>query len=157
MVTPPLLYSHSGNIAQIIYIREWQAAKLEGEKHKPWEWREKKKKLCPGYIMELWATDTHCKHQSGMEKHLTHDFNPPHPTERRSGNWTLHKNQDVEGKMNESWEGGKNGWVDKWEAVHKQGPICSIIQVPQREQYARGGPRKRKYNMGMGCDSYLFR
>lgn len=88
---------------------------LKGEKHKPWEWGEKRreKKLFPGYIMELWATDTHCKHQSGMEKHLTHDFTPlhPHPTERRSGNWTLLKKREVEGKAKgrEEWMSGQVG------------------------------------------------
>ena len=40
---------------------------------------EEKNSLYPGYVIELWATDTHYKHQSGMEKHFTHDFSPPSP------------------------------------------------------------------------------
>lgn len=48
------------------------------------------KKKWSDYIMELRATNTHYKHQSGMEKQ---DQLPKTNTQlkRRSGNWTLFK------------------------------------------------------------------
>lgn len=57
------------------YLHKRMIRLLEGKKQA----MSHEKRNTSGYITEQWATDTHCKHQSGMEKHLTHDSNP-HPT-----------------------------------------------------------------------------
>lgn len=51
------------------------------------------------------------------------------------------------GRKDERTAGGKRG-VDHWEAVHKQGPMCSTIQVPQREQYAQGALKRENTTWG---------
>lgn len=94
------------------------------ERNKPWE------RNTPGYITEQWATDIHCKHQSGMEKHLTHDSNP-HPTltatpMKRGQGLDFHQRaRKTDGRMGEMTEGGRKGSVEKRKTVCKQGHICS--------------------------------
>lgn len=42
--------------------------------------------------------------------------------------------------------------------THKQGLLRSVCSSStELENCAMHGPQKRKYNMGMGCDSYLLR
>lgn len=56
--------------------------------------------------MELWATDTHCKHQSGMGKTQV----PPqshHPTTNKVGELDFAEKQEVDGKMGRQ-EGREN-------------------------------------------------
>lgn len=115
-----LLYSHSGRSAEIIYIRKWQAAR-GGETQ---AMRKREKKNSPGYIMELWATDTHCKHQSGMEKHLAYDLNPPPtltatPLKEGQEIGLCSKAKKLEGRKN----GGEGGRAADW----RDG--CTTIQV----------------------------
>lgn len=59
--------------------------------------------------MEVWATDTHCKHQSGMEKHK---LDPTTQLKRRSGNRTLlvdRKNVEAAGTGEQTTTRGGGG------------------------------------------------